>query len=94
MGGIGKVTTGKKEPPEVNFHFPKGAKVQPKGFSKLGMNRKVILILEGTTTSISIVDNEWEQGRSLTVKLSKCDITLKDENADDVYPEMAKKKKG
>ena len=89
------MATKSKDPPMVNLNFPKGSAVEPKGFNEMTIDGKVRITLEGTVKAISKDEYEWNKGKSLSVKLSKCKIEptgIPADNADDLYPKMQKKK--
>jgi len=88
-------TKKKKEPPMVRLEFPKGSGVEPKGFDKVTIDGKVRVVLEGTVKVISKDEYEWNDGKNLSVKLSKCNIEPVGQaanSADAIYPKMKKSK--
>ena len=87
----------KVDPPTVRFEFPKAGKVQPSGFDKVTMEDKVRIIIDGTVASLAKDEYEWNPGKSMSVKITKCAIFPEDNGAESIaavlYPEMPKAKK-
>ena len=80
-----------KEPPMVRLEFPKKSGVEPKGFDKVTIDGKVRIVLEGTVKAIRKDEYEWDDGKNLSVRLSKCNIEpmgIPANNADALYPKM------
>lgn len=84
----------KKDPPMLSLNFPKGGDVQPNGFNRIGIDRKVRVIIEGTIKSLAKDEYEWDEGKRLSMKISKCKIEpagKSGKTADTLYPDMEKK---
>lgn len=63
-----------KEPPVMSLNFPKDGKVQPSGFSGLGVDEDITIVIKGKVVRIEENADQWDPGKNLRVKISKCDI--------------------
>lgn len=86
-------TKKKKDPPMVSLSFPKGSDVQPLGFGDVSIDSSVTVIIKGKVTSIAKDEYEWDEGKRLSIKISKCKIEApgKKDTAETLYPGMKKK---
>ena len=65
-----------KEKPSANIRVPDGSKVKISGFSDVGANDNVTVIIKGRLSGISDkTDPEWDKGKSLSIDLKSCQIT-------------------
>ena len=67
-----------KEKPSIDLRFPKGSKVQPKGFDGLGVDQKVTVIIKGTVKRVEDSASEWDPGKSCRVHIDACQILGKE----------------
>ena len=63
-----------KETPVMRLNFPKDGKVQPSGFAGLGVDEDITIVIKGKVVTISENADQWDPGKNLRVKISKCDI--------------------
>lgn len=63
-----------KEKPQASVRIPKGSKVKPQGFSELGPDKEVTVVLKGTVTGWDDNSEIWDLGKSFRMNLSSCRI--------------------
>lgn len=66
-----------KPPPMVRLIFPKGQKLQPDGFSDLGVGKEVTVTIRGTVRELSDQPNrEWDAGKETAIEMAACEFSL------------------
>ena len=72
----GEVTMAKmpKEKPRLHLRFPKGAKVQPKGFESVSVGDTVIVAVKGKITELRDTSDDWDPGKSFGLLMTSCKI--------------------
>ena len=63
-----------KEKPRANIRVPKGAKVKMEGFSDLGPDKDITVILKGRVAGFSDNPDMWDPGRSFNLDMTSCRI--------------------
>jgi len=79
----------------AHMNFPKGAAFKLDGFDGASIDEKVIITLEGKVVSLSNIQNEWENSKSIDMELTSCRIipAQKGVNLDQMFPTMKGEKK-
>lgn len=72
-----KAENEKKKTSEVSFRFGEKDDLQPTGFSAVGPDKNVTVIMKGKIKSFSTGD-EWEKGLRFTINMSSCEILAPD----------------
>ena len=63
-----------KEKPRIDLNFPKDGQVQPEGFSGLGVDEDVTVIVRGKVTRLEDSADEWTPGKHVTVRIASCEF--------------------
>jgi len=61
------------EPTTASFHFREKGKVQPKGYSGLGIDQEVTVTIKGKVKQIG---SSWDNGATFTVEIESCEISV------------------
>jgi len=63
-----------KEKPRLYLRFPKGAKVQPKGFEAVSVGDPVTVAVKGKITELRDTSDDWDPGKSFGLLITSCQI--------------------
>ena len=69
----GSLSPAEEEPTTANFHFREKGKVQPKGYTGLGIDDDVTVTIKGKVKQIGSL---WNDGANFTIEIVSCEIMV------------------